>query len=91
EPAAPAGEALPEATVEAIASHGAEVAAAETAATRGRGRRRVSSPQFTSEPPAAEDAPRRRRAERPAVAVFQAPVFAEPMFQTPETAAFAAA
>ncbi|MFE3129753.1 ribonuclease E/G, partial [Streptomyces hydrogenans] len=48
-------------------------------------------PQFTSEPPAAEDAPRRRRAERPAVAVFQAPVFAEPMFQTPETAAFAAA
>ncbi|MFB8047634.1 ribonuclease E/G, partial [Streptomyces hydrogenans] len=73
------------------ASHGAEVAAAETAATRGRGRRRVSSPQFTSEPPAAEDAPRRRRAERPAVAVFQAPVFAEPMFQTPETAAFAAA
>ncbi|WP_190226755.1 Rne/Rng family ribonuclease, partial [Streptomyces hydrogenans] len=91
EPAAPAGEALPEATVEAIASHGAEVAAAEIAARRRRGRRRVSSPQFTSEPPAAEDAPRRRRAERPAVAVFQAPVFAEPMFQTPETAAFAAA
>ncbi|CAM5669349.1 Ribonuclease E [Streptomyces microflavus] len=32
-----------------------------------------------------------RRATRPAVAVFQAPVFAEPMFQTPETAAAAAA
>ncbi|MGW6689927.1 Rne/Rng family ribonuclease, partial [Streptomyces sp. NPDC054961] len=32
-----------------------------------------------------------RRAGRPAVAVFQAPVFAEPMFQTPETAAMAAA
>ncbi|MEU7607227.1 Rne/Rng family ribonuclease, partial [Streptomyces sp. NPDC041003] len=32
-----------------------------------------------------------RRAARPAVAVFQAPVFAEPMFQTPETAAMAAA
>ncbi|MGY3336309.1 ribonuclease E [Streptomyces filamentosus] len=88
--AAPAaGESLPEDTVEEIASHGAEVAAAETAATRGRGRRRVSAPQFTSEPAAAEDRP--RRAERPAVAVFQAPVFTEPMFQTPETAAFAAA
>ncbi|MEU3609016.1 Rne/Rng family ribonuclease [Streptomyces sp. NPDC035033] len=84
------GETLPEDTVEEIASHGADVAAAETAATRGRGRRRVSTPQFT-EPPAAEEAPRRRRVERPAVAVFQAPVFAEPMFQTPETAAFAAA
>ncbi|SCF73816.1 ribonuclease E, partial [Streptomyces sp. MnatMP-M17] len=33
----------------------------------------------------------RRRANRPAVAVFQAPVFTEPMFQTPETAAAAAA
>ncbi|MFD6763409.1 ribonuclease E/G [Streptomyces roseolus] len=85
------GEALPADTVEEIASHGADVAAAETAATRGRGRRRVNVPQFTSEPATAEEAPRRRRVERPAVAVFQAPVFAEPMFQTPETAAFAAA
>ncbi|MEU9853398.1 Rne/Rng family ribonuclease [Streptomyces sp. NPDC047974] len=85
------GESLPADTVEEIASHGADVAAAETAATRGRGRRRVSAPQFTSEPATAEEAPRHRRAERPAVAVFQAPVFAEPMFQTPETAAFAAA
>ena len=32
-----------------------------------------------------------RRPERPAVAVFQAPVFTEPMFQTPERAAAAAA
>ncbi|MCZ4516461.1 Rne/Rng family ribonuclease, partial [Streptomyces sp. ActVer] len=32
-----------------------------------------------------------RRPARPAVAVFQAPVFAEPMFQTPERAAAAAA
>ncbi|RSS54571.1 ribonuclease E/G, partial [Streptomyces sp. WAC07061] len=42
---------------------------------------------------APEAAPNRaaRRAARPAVAVFQAPVFAEPMFQTPETAAMAAA
>ncbi|MGW6555331.1 Rne/Rng family ribonuclease, partial [Streptomyces sp. NPDC055051] len=85
------GEELPQDTVEEIASHAADVAAAEAAATRGRGRRRVSTPQFTSEPPTAEEAPRRRRAERPALAVFQAPVFAEPMFQTPETAAFAAA
>ncbi|MEW1832901.1 Rne/Rng family ribonuclease [Streptomyces sp. NPDC088196] len=36
-----------------------------------------------------EDGPRRPR--RPAVAVFQAPVFTEPMFQTPERAAAAAA
>ncbi|MDA5282235.1 Rne/Rng family ribonuclease, partial [Streptomyces sp. Isolate_45] len=44
-------------------------------------------------PEAAAPAPNRaaRRAARPAVAVFQAPVFAEPMFQTPETAAMAAA
>ncbi|MGW6710610.1 Rne/Rng family ribonuclease, partial [Streptomyces sp. NPDC054956] len=43
--------------------------------------------------PEAPAAPARggRRAARPAVAVFQAPVFAEPMFQTPETAAMAAA
>ncbi|MFD3940814.1 ribonuclease E/G, partial [Streptomyces sp. NPDC058618] len=49
-----------------------------------------------AQPAAAEaEAPatpaRSRRATRPAVAVFQAPVFAEPMFQTPETAAMAAA
>ncbi|MET9953875.1 Rne/Rng family ribonuclease, partial [Streptomyces sp. NPDC006339] len=84
------GEALPEDTVEEIASHGADVAAAEEAATRGRGRRRAGSPQFAA--PAAEaEAPRTRRAARPAVAVFQPPVFTEPMFQTPETAAAIAA
>ncbi|MFD8962427.1 Rne/Rng family ribonuclease, partial [Streptomyces anulatus] len=46
-------------------------------------------PPNTATPPA----PTRTggRATRPAVAVFQAPVFAEPMFQTPETAAAAAA
>ncbi|WP_159052947.1 Rne/Rng family ribonuclease, partial [Streptomyces scabiei] len=37
----------------------------------------------------AEDAP--SRSSRPAVAVFQAPVFTEPMFQTPERAAAQAA
>ncbi|MFD5323014.1 Rne/Rng family ribonuclease [Streptomyces sp. NPDC127092] len=85
------GEALPADTVEEIASHAVEVAAAEQAATRGRSRRRATSPQFTAEPSEAEEAPRSRRATRPAVAVFQAPVFTEPMFQTPETAAAMAA
>ncbi|MGW7455882.1 Rne/Rng family ribonuclease, partial [Streptomyces sp. NPDC054787] len=65
------------------------------------GRRRATrsaAPAATSQPAAqpAESAEpaapaRARRAARPAVAVFQAPVFAEPMFQTPETAAMAAA
>ncbi|MFJ6998257.1 ribonuclease E/G, partial [Streptomyces sp. NPDC003090] len=59
------------------------------AATRGRTRRRVAAPQFTAEPVRAPE--RGRRPARPAVPVFQAPVFAEPMFQTPETAAAAAA
>ncbi|WP_374222953.1 ribonuclease E/G [Streptomyces sp. MBT65] len=40
---------------------------------------------------AAEDEDGPRRPRRPAVAVFQAPVFTEPMFQTPERAAAAAA
>ncbi|WP_119583761.1 Rne/Rng family ribonuclease, partial [Streptomyces europaeiscabiei] len=39
--------------------------------------------------PVAEDSP--SRPSRPAVAVFQAPVFTEPMFQTPERAAAQAA
>ncbi|MFF8279287.1 ribonuclease E/G, partial [Streptomyces lateritius] len=97
EPVAPsAGESLPQETVAQMTTEQAEpeVAAAEKAATRGRTRRRATSPQFTSEPvvaPKAEETPRGRRAARPAVAVFQAPVFTEPMFQTPETAAAAAA
>ncbi|MBT2455419.1 Rne/Rng family ribonuclease, partial [Streptomyces sp. ISL-86] len=48
-----------------------------------------AAPAAEAEAPAAPV--RGRRAARPAVAVFQAPVFAEPMFQTPETAAMAAA
>ncbi|WP_228388262.1 Rne/Rng family ribonuclease, partial [Streptomyces jumonjinensis] len=60
----------------------------EKATPRGRGRRRVVSPEFTAQRTEGATA---RRAGRPAVAVFQAPVFAEPMFQTPETAAAAAA
>ncbi|KJY33363.1 Rne/Rng family ribonuclease, partial [Streptomyces katrae] len=51
-----------------------------------------AQPEGAAEPEAPA-APNRaaRRAARPAVPVFQAPVFAEPMFQTPETAALAAA
>ncbi|MFJ8308196.1 MULTISPECIES: Rne/Rng family ribonuclease [unclassified Streptomyces] len=67
---------------------------------RRRAARPASAPQFTPVEPAPQAAPEdeeptggrsRRRATRPAVAVFQAPVFTEPMFQTPETAAAAAA
>ncbi|MFE3152746.1 Rne/Rng family ribonuclease [Streptomyces sp. NPDC059218] len=71
----------------------AEPAEAEDAAPRGRQRRRATAaagrPEFTGK--AEEPVRKSRRATRPAVAVFQAPVFAEPMFQTPETAAAAAA
>ncbi|MFJ8697304.1 Rne/Rng family ribonuclease, partial [Streptomyces roseolilacinus] len=84
------GESLPAATVAQITAEGSgQVAAAEQAASRGRTRRRVVSPQFTAEP--AQGPERGRRPSRPAVPVFQAPVFTEPMFQTPETAAAAAA
>ncbi|MGW6074154.1 Rne/Rng family ribonuclease, partial [Streptomyces anulatus] len=85
-----AGESLPAAVAEELA---AEVEEVEEAAPRGRQRRRATAaagrPEFTAK----TDEPTRkgRRATRPAVAVFQAPVFAEPMFQTPETAAAAAA
>lgn len=72
-----------------------EVAEAPKRRARRRGER-VAEP--VAEAPAAEEAPAkeapargRRRAQRPPTAVFQAPVFAEPMFQTPETAAAAAA
>ncbi|NUK55709.1 hypothetical protein HRW14_36865, partial [Streptomyces lunaelactis] len=99
EAVAETGERLPTGAVAQITADEAEVAAAERAATRGRTRRRAVSPEFTAQPEKAaradkgeqaekSEAPARgRRAARPAVAVFQAPVFAEPMFQTPETAA----
>ncbi|MFD4945759.1 Rne/Rng family ribonuclease [Streptomyces sp. NPDC058409] len=93
---AEAGESLPEAAVEELAAEPAEVAEpaeAEDAAPRGRQRRRATAaagrPEFTGK--VEEPVRKSRRATRPAVAVFQAPVFAEPMFQTPETAAAAAA
>ncbi|MGW3024997.1 Rne/Rng family ribonuclease, partial [Streptomyces sp. NPDC001221] len=68
---------------------------AEEAASR-RSRRRVVRKAATgfSEPArsaADESSEAAQRPARPAVAVFQAPVFAEPMFQTPERAAAAAA
>ncbi|MFE7865672.1 Rne/Rng family ribonuclease, partial [Streptomyces bacillaris] len=84
------GESLPAAVAEELA---AEVDEVEEAAPRGRQRRRATAaagrPEFTAK--AEEPSRKGRRATRPAVAVFQAPVFAEPMFQTPETAAAAAA
>ncbi|MFL3865398.1 Rne/Rng family ribonuclease, partial [Streptomyces griseobrunneus] len=84
------GESLPAVVAEELAAEADEV---EEAAPRGRQRRRATaaagSPEFTAR--AEEPSRKGRRATRPAVAVFQAPVFAEPMFQTPETAAAAAA
>ncbi|WP_030547271.1 Rne/Rng family ribonuclease [Streptomyces albus] len=55
-----------------------------------------NAPFAAPEAPAAEPEPEpggrtRRRAVRPPTAVFQAPVFTEPMFQTPERAAAEAA
>ncbi|WP_257136788.1 ribonuclease E/G, partial [Streptomyces sp. f150] len=84
------GESLPAAVAEELAAEADEV---EEAAPRGRQRRRATAaagrPEFTAK--TEEPTRKGRRATRPAVAVFQAPVFAEPMFQTPETAAAAAA
>ncbi|WP_097948441.1 ribonuclease E/G, partial [Streptomyces sp. ms115] len=84
------GESLPAAVAEELAAEADEV---EEAAPRGRQRRRATAaagrPEFTAK--TEEPSRKGRRATRPAVAVFQAPVFAEPMFQTPETAAAAAA
>ncbi|MFB7972493.1 Rne/Rng family ribonuclease, partial [Streptomyces rubiginosohelvolus] len=83
-------ESLPAAVAEELAAEADEV---EEAAPRGRQRRRATAaagrPEFTAR--TEEPTRKGRRATRPAVAVFQAPVFAEPMFQTPETAAAAAA
>ncbi|MEU9254753.1 Rne/Rng family ribonuclease, partial [Streptomyces sp. NPDC048270] len=89
----PAAEEAPKAAARAVT-----VADAVDSPKRG-GRRRATrsaapaaaAPQPAAEPEAPAAPARARRAARPAVAVFQAPVFAEPMFQTPETAAMAAA
>ncbi|MGW0212334.1 Rne/Rng family ribonuclease [Streptomyces sp. NPDC003233] len=82
----------------------AEEAPAEAAGPR-RSRRRVVRPVFGFSEPAQPTQPAQpaeaearepepeaaRRPARPAVAVFQAPVFTEPRFQTPERAAAQAA
>ncbi|MBJ3810372.1 ribonuclease E/G, partial [Streptomyces flavofungini] len=91
--------AAPEADAAPRGRNGRDTEAAEQAdadAPRGRTRRRATrkaAAGFTA--PAAtgtrSDDDAERRPARPAVAVFQAPVFAEPMFQTPERAAAAAA
>ncbi|MFJ5551720.1 ribonuclease E/G, partial [Streptomyces sp. NPDC093225] len=89
--AAAAEEAAP-APVRAAAVTVADVVDAPKGRTRRRATRAVGAGK--AEAPAAAaaetEAPRRAgRPARPAVAVFQAPVFTEPMFQTPETAAAA--
>ncbi|WP_181923994.1 Rne/Rng family ribonuclease, partial [Streptomyces inhibens] len=72
-------------------------AEAETPRRRARRRGERAAEQPAAEAPRAEEEPvqeaplrGRRRAQRPPTAVFQPPVFTEPMFQTPETAAAAA-
>ncbi|MFD9886092.1 Rne/Rng family ribonuclease, partial [Streptomyces alboflavus] len=95
---APAADDTPaEAAPRGRAAREAEAAEqADADAPRGRARRRATrkaAAGFTA-PAAAgtrSDDDNDRRPARPAVAVFQAPVFAEPMFQTPERAAAAAA
>ncbi|MGW7574069.1 Rne/Rng family ribonuclease [Streptomyces sp. NPDC054765] len=98
---APAG--APQAAEEAPEPAEAEAEEAPAAAAgtdetpRRRARRRgeraaepaAEAPRAEEEP--AQEAPQRgrRRAQRPPTAVFQAPVFTEPMFQTPESAAAA--
>ncbi|AIA03620.1 hypothetical protein DC74_3120 [Streptomyces noursei] len=99
---APAG--APQASAEEAAPVAEPAPAAEETveaeAPRRRSRRRTerSAAAPVAEAPAARaaeepasEAPARgrRRAQRPPTAVFQAPVFAEPMFQTPESAAAA--
>lgn len=96
--AAPAVQA-PDADAEATSAEAAQATAAagdeaeaEDAGprrTRRRATRKAAVGFSAPAAPVAEDAP--SRPSRPAVAVFQAPVFTEPMFQTPERAAQAAA
>ncbi|MFE9481808.1 ribonuclease E/G, partial [Streptomyces spororaveus] len=94
---APAAEPAPVVEEAPRATRAVTVADAVDSPKRGGRRRatRSSAPAAAPQPVAESAEPaapaRARRAARPAVAVFQAPVFAEPMFQTPETAAMAAA
>ncbi|GGR95854.1 hypothetical protein Snoj_58220 [Streptomyces nojiriensis] len=94
---APAAEPAPVVEEAPKAARAVTVADAVDSPKRGGRRRatRSAAPAAAPQPVAESAEPaapaRARRAARPAVAVFQAPVFAEPMFQTPETAAMAAA
>ncbi|MFF4386923.1 ribonuclease E/G, partial [Streptomyces sp. NPDC001552] len=94
---APAAEPAPVVEEAPKAVRAVTVADAVDSPKRGGRRRatRSAAPAAAPQPVAESAEPaapaRARRAARPAVAVFQAPVFAEPMFQTPETAAMAAA
>ncbi|MFE0952644.1 Rne/Rng family ribonuclease, partial [Streptomyces mutabilis] len=91
---APAAEAAP--APETTAAPAAPAEPAEEAAPR-RARRRSTRKAATGfaapaqSAAASEEADAPKRPSRPAVAVFQPPVFAEPQFQTPERAAAEAA
>ncbi|WP_149829776.1 Rne/Rng family ribonuclease, partial [Streptomyces tailanensis] len=93
EPQAAEEQAEPAAAETAPAAPTAEVPAeAEEAGprrTRRRATRKAAGGFSAPAAPVAEEAP--ARPARPAMAVFQAPVFTEPMFQTPERAAAQAA
>ncbi|MFE2699293.1 Rne/Rng family ribonuclease, partial [Streptomyces mirabilis] len=69
----------------------AEAETAEDGGPRRTRRRATRKAAVGFSAPAPKEAESARRPARPAVAVFQAPVFTEPMFQTPERAAAAAA
>ncbi|WP_233443341.1 Rne/Rng family ribonuclease, partial [Streptomyces stelliscabiei] len=84
---APAAETAPAQAVQEAPAAEAEDGGPRRA--RRRSARKAAVGFSAPPPPAAEDAP--SRPSRPAVAVFQAPVFTEPMFQTPERAAAQAA
>ncbi|RII08696.1 Ribonuclease E [Streptomyces sp. YIM 130001] len=105
--AEPEAAAKSETAAQAEAPAAEQDAEAETGGRRGRRRSsRKSASMFTAPEPgsraaetggngetaeAEEKSGGRGKQKRPAVAVFQAPVFTEPMFQTPERAAAAAA
>ncbi|MFD8029463.1 Rne/Rng family ribonuclease, partial [Streptomyces sp. NPDC059717] len=82
------------AVTDASAASETEPSAEEAAPRRGRRRAARKAATGFSEPAQSaddEEPEAVKRPARPTVAVFQAPVFTEPMFQTPERAAAAAA
>ncbi|MGW3320744.1 Rne/Rng family ribonuclease, partial [Streptomyces fungicidicus] len=89
EPPAPAAEEAPEAEDEAPRRRRRVVRKAAAGFAEPARPARTAKPAASDGPEEAETS--KRRPARPAVAVFQAPVFAEPRFQTPERAAAEAA